>query len=77
MVEFELLKIEDDKYYYNYYPNGNKNALGCITMTENDERGIVKISEDDVQNIYAGFVWRSFAKGYLKLGTKQGEIVMF
>ncbi|MDO4280773.1 MAG: hypothetical protein Q4C56_04000 [Peptococcaceae bacterium] len=77
MVAYELQKVENGTYYYNYYPDGDKSAPGCITMDAEDNRGIVKISDEDVKNIYAGRVWREFALGHTPLGQPSGELIMF
>ena len=77
MVKYDLQKLENGTYYYNYYPDGNMDAPGCITMDADGNRGIVKISDADVKNIYAGRVWREFALGHVPLGQQSGELIMF
>lgn len=77
MVLYELIKEEKGIYYYNYYPDGNKKAPGCITIDKNMNRGIVKISEDDFENMYAGRVWREFSLGHSPLGKERGELILF
>lgn len=54
MLEFSLDKIEGTKYYYAYFPEGNKNAPGMIAVDyDHDLREVIKESEDDFQNMYA------------------------
>lgn len=77
MVLYELLKEENGVYYYNYYPKGDKDAPGCITIDEDMHRGIVEISKNDFENMYAGRVWREFSLGHSPLGKERGELILF
>lgn len=77
MVVYELDRIENGRYYYNYYPQGNREAKGCIYTDKNDNRGIVEISKNDEFRICAGHIWRYFKYNPDKLGKKTGEIMLF
>lgn len=54
MLEFLLEKVVGTKYYYSYFPEGNRTAAGLVAIDyDNDLKEVIKESEEDFENIYA------------------------
>lgn len=54
MLEFLLEKVVGTKYYYSYFPEGNRTAAGLVAIDyDNNLREVIKESEEDFENIYA------------------------
>lgn len=64
MLEFLLEKIEGTKYYYSYFPEGNKKAPGTVSVDyDNDLMEIIRESADDFQGLYAIHAMHGIKKG--------------
>ena len=54
MLKFLLEKVVGTKYYYSYFPEGNRTAAGLVVIDyDNNLREVIKESEEDFENIYA------------------------
>lgn len=64
MLEFLLEKVAGTKYYYSYFPEGNKNASGMVAIDyDNDLGEVIKQSSDDFENLYAIHAMHGICKG--------------
>lgn len=54
MLTFELLEHENGRYIYAFYPNGNLEHPGIISINENGDKEILSQSDVDVKQYYAG-----------------------
>ncbi len=67
MLEFLLEKIDGTKYYYLYFPEGNKDAAGLVVVDyDNDTKEVVKESTDDFEYAYAIHAMHGIRKGQTK-----------
>lgn len=54
MLKFLLEKVVGTKYYYSYFPEGNRTAAGLVVIDyDNNLREVIKEAEEDFENIYA------------------------
>lgn len=64
MLEFVLEKVVGTKFYYSYYPEGNRNAAGVVAVDyDNDSREVVTESEHDFEYTYAIHAMYGISKG--------------
>jgi hypothetical protein len=64
VLEFLLEKIIGTKYFYSYFPEGNKNAPGMVAVDyDNGLREVVKESDDDFENLYAIHAMHGIGRG--------------
>lgn len=64
MLEFLLEKIVGTKYYYSYFPEGNKKAPGTVAIDYgNESKEVIKTSADDFEDLYAIHAMNGISKG--------------
>lgn len=64
MLEFLLEKVVGTKYYYSYFPEGNRTAAGLVAIDyDNDLKEVIKESEEDFENIYANHALHGIKRG--------------
>lgn len=69
MLWFELIKYENGKYIYYFYPDIDKTAYGIISISESGEREIIQQSNVDVKQYYMGHaLWG------IPVGEKNGTV---
>lgn len=61
MLKYKLLETRDDSYLYEYYPEGNMNASGIVSV--GDDTHVVKISPEDKYGYYANMALQNIVKG--------------
>lgn len=67
MLEFLLEKIVGTKYYYSYFPEGNRSAAGLVSVDyDNNVREVIKESDDDYEYVYATHAMHGICKGQTK-----------
>ena len=59
MLTYSLLSINKNEYIYLYYPNGNIDAPGKISIKSDGTRRIICESADDIGQRYANHALRS------------------
>lgn len=52
MLTFKRIKEDDDKFIYEYYPQGNENAPGVVWLYHNGDAKMVRMSDDDFKMFY-------------------------
>lgn len=54
MSTYELESVENGRYVYIYYPNGDRNNPGKVALYKDDRREVIYDSKVDVKGHYRG-----------------------
>ncbi len=72
MLTYILLEINGDEYIYIYYPNGNKDAPGKVSLSKNGDKRIIEESVQDFGKRYAYHALKG-----IDLSKKSGTIAWY
>lgn len=58
METVKLIELTDEYAIYKYYPEDKRDSAGIVKFNRvNKERLLIKVSEEDFANLYAGHAW--------------------
>lgn len=72
MLKYKLEKEENGKKIYLYFPEGNENAPGRISLNHNGTREILEDSSKDFKRIYA-----MHALSGIDINKKEGTVAWY
>lgn len=72
MVKYELKEKTDRAFVYSYYPEGNMEDEGEVTVDKDGSPISAKVADGDIANMYLGH-----ALSGIKRGNKSGTVAWY